>query len=472
MRKTANGPDPLFRAEEVHALAPIAETVFLGLAGEEGRFGIALDPEATKRTEGAPRSARHRPALDRRAGAGRTGASRAARRGEGAARLACAPSLLRQLRRSRRTMSQAGWKRECPACKVEHFPRTDPVVIMLAIDGERCLLGRAGRFVQNMWSCLAGFVEPGESIEDAVRRETLEEAGIICGRVKYFASQPWPFPMSLMIGCHAQATTQRDHGRPRGAGGRALVHPRRGRADVHRRASGEDQHPAADRDRAPHHPRLGRGGRRCLRADARKHVLCTGIAVLDMLFRVAAFPRPEVKTQASEFRTVNGGNAANAAVAIAHLGARASFTGPLGGPPGTDTVGDTFLDARRRASTSIARPARASPDVPSPISAICIDARGERAIANFRDERLAAARPGEPGRARRRRRCGDRRQSLSRLTCATSARRRARAASRSCSTPTSRATTATTLFDRRDRMWCSRPRACARPPAPTVSAAG
>ena len=77
---------------------------------------------------------------------------------------------------------------------------------MLAVDGDRCLLGRAGRFVANMWSCLAGFVEPGESIEEAARRETLEEAGIDCGRVKYFASQPWPFPMSLMIGCHAQAT--------------------------------------------------------------------------------------------------------------------------------------------------------------------------------------------------------------------------------------------------------------------------
>src|SRR4030095_3827328 len=78
-------------------------------------------------------------------------------------------------------------------------------------------------------------------------------------------------------------------------------------------------------------------------ADARKHVLCAGIAVVDMLFRVQAFPRPEVKTQASEFRTVNGGNAANAAVAIAHLGARTSFAGPLGGPAGVDTIGDTML---------------------------------------------------------------------------------------------------------------------------------
>ncbi len=88
-----------------------------------------------------------------------------------------------------------------------HFPRTDPVVIMLAINGEQCLLGRQARFARGMWSCLAGFVEPGETIEDAVRRETLEEVGIVCGRVSYFASQPWPFPMSLMIGCHAEALT-------------------------------------------------------------------------------------------------------------------------------------------------------------------------------------------------------------------------------------------------------------------------
>jgi NAD+ diphosphatase len=103
---------------------------------------------------------------------------------------------------------QAGWKRDCPNCKVEHFPRTDPVVIMLASDGERCLLGRSPRFVPTMWSCLAGFVEPGEAIEDAVRRETREEAGITCGRVSYFASQPWPFPTTLMIGCHAEALSR------------------------------------------------------------------------------------------------------------------------------------------------------------------------------------------------------------------------------------------------------------------------
>src|SRR5262249_46737472 len=100
---------------------------------------------------------------------------------------------------------EAGWRRDCPACHGQHFPRTDPVVIMLPVAGERCLLGRSYRFQAAMWSCLAGFVEPGEAIEDAVRRETREEAGIVCGAVRYFTSQPWPFPTSLMIGCHAQA---------------------------------------------------------------------------------------------------------------------------------------------------------------------------------------------------------------------------------------------------------------------------
>src|SRR5205085_8312374 len=100
---------------------------------------------------------------------------------------------------------EAGWRRDCPTCKTQHFPRTDPVVIMLAIAGERCVLGRSGRFASNSWSCLAGFVEPGETIEEAVRREVREEAGIACGKIKYFQSQPWPFPSSLMIGCHAQA---------------------------------------------------------------------------------------------------------------------------------------------------------------------------------------------------------------------------------------------------------------------------
>ena len=102
-----------------------------------------------------------------------------------------------------------GWKRKCWACGQEHFPRTDPVVIMLIIDpaGERALLGKEARFMENMWSTLAGFLEPGEDLENAVRRETFEEAGIKVGEVRFHSAQPWPFPYSLMLGCHAYAET-------------------------------------------------------------------------------------------------------------------------------------------------------------------------------------------------------------------------------------------------------------------------
>ncbi|MEO8131456.1 MAG: NAD(+) diphosphatase, partial [Bryobacteraceae bacterium] len=86
--------------------------------------------------------------------------------------------------------------------------RTDPVVIMLVIDGENCLLGRQSRFPAGFYSSLAGFVEPGESVEEAVAREVHEEAGVRVGRVRYVASQPWPFPSSLMIGCFAEAVSR------------------------------------------------------------------------------------------------------------------------------------------------------------------------------------------------------------------------------------------------------------------------
>lgn len=104
-------------------------------------------------------------------------------------------------------VSSAGWRRECDHCGAQHFPRVDPVVIMLAIDGDRCLLGRQPRFPAGMYSALAGFLEPGETIEDAVRREVHEEAGVVCSHVTYFASQPWPFPSSLMMGCFARAAS-------------------------------------------------------------------------------------------------------------------------------------------------------------------------------------------------------------------------------------------------------------------------
>src|SRR5437867_7525952 len=105
-------------------------------------------------------------------------------------------------------VASAGWVRRCPACRASHFPRTDPVVIMLAIHGDRALLGRNQRRAGARFSCLAGFVEPGETLEAAVRREVREEAGIRCGRVRYVAAQPWPFPSSLMIGFLAEALTE------------------------------------------------------------------------------------------------------------------------------------------------------------------------------------------------------------------------------------------------------------------------
>jgi NAD+ diphosphatase len=105
------------------------------------------------------------------------------------------------------TIADGGYRRICPRCKAEHFPRTDPVVIMLVTAGDRCLLARNRRFSGGHYSTLAGFVEPGETIEEAVRREVYEEVHIRVGAVHYFASQPWPFPSNLMIGCFAEADT-------------------------------------------------------------------------------------------------------------------------------------------------------------------------------------------------------------------------------------------------------------------------
>ncbi|MCP4183523.1 MAG: NAD(+) diphosphatase [Hyphomicrobiales bacterium] len=102
-----------------------------------------------------------------------------------------------------------GMRRDCPKCKSQIFPRTDPVVIMLAVKNNKCLLGRSPHFPPNWYSCLAGFVEPGETIEQAVRRETMEESGIKVGRVRYYASQPWPFPHSLMIGAYCEALSEK-----------------------------------------------------------------------------------------------------------------------------------------------------------------------------------------------------------------------------------------------------------------------
>lgn len=204
MKKGATLSDPLFTLDEARALGPATETIFLGQLKGAGRFGIGIPQTAadTLKARG-----------DLYVTDLRTIAVQGYVEADHLPPIAEAKAVLQWHLRHRfcsncgnaTELTQSGWRRDCPACKTEHFPRTDPVAIMLAVDGDKCVLGRSPRFVPTMWSCLAGFVEPGESIEDGVRRETREEAGITCGRVRYLASQPWPFPMSLMIGCYAEA---------------------------------------------------------------------------------------------------------------------------------------------------------------------------------------------------------------------------------------------------------------------------
>jgi NAD+ diphosphatase len=207
LKRAADVNDPLFTPTEARALGRSWERIFLGLAGDAPRFAIALDAAAAE-------------ALKARDELLVTDLRSIAVRGLVAADhlppLAEGKALVGWHARHRFCSNcgaasnpvEGGWRRDCPSCRTQHFPRTDPVVIMLPVAGERCVLGRSHRFAPGMWSCLAGFVEPGETIEEAVRRETREEAGIVCGRVDYFASQPWPFPSSLMIGCHAEALSQ------------------------------------------------------------------------------------------------------------------------------------------------------------------------------------------------------------------------------------------------------------------------
>ncbi len=199
--------NPLFTLAEARALAPTTETVFLGHLDEAGHFAFGIAPDAAE----ALKTRDDLLVTDLRSIAvqGLVDANHLPPIAEGKAVLhwhakhrfcpnCGAPTLA----------VDGGWRRDCANCKTQHFPRTDPVVIMLIIDGDNCLLGRSPRFATTMWSCLAGFIEPGESFEDAVHRETREEAGIVCGRVNYYRSQPWPFPSSLMIGCHAEALSR------------------------------------------------------------------------------------------------------------------------------------------------------------------------------------------------------------------------------------------------------------------------
>jgi NAD+ diphosphatase len=206
LRKTDNGLNPMLPYALAKTLPVDSLEIFLGLRGETPLFALPL-------RRGAEENFNH-------AGLELSDLRPLATQGllshDDLSPLAEAKSLIGWHRRhgfcancgTPSTPTSAGWRRDCAKCDIQHFPRTDPVAIMLVTDGDTCLLGRSARFASNMWSCLAGFVEPGESIEDAVRREVLEEAGIVCGEVSYFASQPWPYPSSLMIGCVARALTQ------------------------------------------------------------------------------------------------------------------------------------------------------------------------------------------------------------------------------------------------------------------------
>jgi NAD+ diphosphatase len=226
LRKRAEGLDPLFALDEIGALGATRLTALLGLMpGGAPVFAAMLDDDVVELRADASDGF-----LDRRVmiAPGRDDLTLIDMRSIAVQGL-LAPDLVGMFGQAKALMhwhvrhghcancgaptrvTAAGWRRECDVCKAQHFPRTDPVVIMLAVDGDHCLLGRQARFPKSMYSCLAGFLEPGETIEDAVRREIFEEAGINCGAVAYLASQPWPFPASLMIGCIAQATTRELH---------------------------------------------------------------------------------------------------------------------------------------------------------------------------------------------------------------------------------------------------------------------
>jgi NAD+ diphosphatase len=223
LRKSADGLDPLFALREIDALGQTRQTALLGLKPDGAPIFAALmdDDVVILRSDASDGF------LDRRVmiAPGRDDLVLIDMRSIAVQGL-IAPELIGMFGQAKALMhwharhghcancgaptraAAAGWRRECDVCKAQHFPRTDPVVIMLAVDGDNCLLGRQARFPKLMYSCLAGFLEPGETIEDAVRREIFEEAGIACGAVAYLASQPWPFPASLMIGCIAKAATR------------------------------------------------------------------------------------------------------------------------------------------------------------------------------------------------------------------------------------------------------------------------
>lgn len=199
-----------FAAEEIAALGiEPAETILLGCEADgAARFAASINAGQAVRLTGG--SAEPGPLVELRALAvqGALGPHELAIVGEARAVAAWHDGHRCCGRCGAHTRNRdAGWRRQCWACRANVFPRADPAVITLVSDGERCLLAHHRRFKEPRYTVLAGFVEPGEDIEDAVRREIREESGIEVGEVHYLGSQPWPFPHSLMLGCWAQALT-------------------------------------------------------------------------------------------------------------------------------------------------------------------------------------------------------------------------------------------------------------------------
>jgi NAD+ diphosphatase len=207
VKKEGDSSRALLSIDEAAKLGANPGTIFLGLRDGAAIFGMGISQAAAEKLLG-----REDVALTELRGMAMQGVVPSSE----LSAIAMAKSMVNWHQRhgfcancgARTAMKEGGWKRECPSCKAEHFPRTDPVVIMLVTSGDKCLLGRQQRFLPGMYSCLAGFVEAAETIEDAVRREVFEEAGIRCTDVGYYMTQPWPYPSSLMIGCTARATNE------------------------------------------------------------------------------------------------------------------------------------------------------------------------------------------------------------------------------------------------------------------------
>ena len=206
VKQETEGPRALLTIDEALKFGANPGTIFLGLRDGAAVFGMGISAAAAEAL--LPRD-------DVKVSELRGMAMQGAVPPEQLSAIAMAKSMVGWHQRhgfcancgTRTAMKEGGWKRDCPNCKAEHFPRTDPVVIMLVTYGDKVLLGRQKQFLPGMYSCLAGFVEAAETIEDAVRREIFEESGIRCTDVSYYMTQPWPYPSSLMIGCAARAVS-------------------------------------------------------------------------------------------------------------------------------------------------------------------------------------------------------------------------------------------------------------------------